>query len=277
VDTTNDEGWIRLHRKIIESQVFQSEGLLKVWIWCLLKANHKDRWVQIKLGRGTTEVFVKRGQFIFGRETAAKELKMVERTVHKRMLKLETMRNCDIQSDTHYSIVTILNYEPYQSSQNREVTGKVTAKGQPRDTNKNDKNEKKYIGRSKNPPDPRVKEFERYWGETFQKETGQPYTFSYGKEGKLLKTLLQVHPIETLQDTAKLFFRDEQCKRRGLTLGIFFQEVNRLVGKEAMNPLEQAKREMAQTRASGEHAQSKSFKRNPIEQLEDILQEEKRV
>lgn len=248
MDTINDEGWVKLYRKSIHSQAFQNEGLWKVWTWCLLKANHEDKWISIRTGKGTSEVFVKRGQFVFGRKTAAKELKMVERTVHKRMLKLETMRNCDIQSDTHCSIVTILNYDLYQGSKNEEVTGKVTGKGQASDTNKNYKNEKNPLGRSKKETDPRVKEFLNYWGESFQKETGQPYTFSFGKEGKLIKDLLHVHSIETLQDMTKVFFRDEQCKRRGFTIGIFYQEINRLIGLKGMNPLEQAKREMRSKR-----------------------------
>jgi hypothetical protein len=275
VEPIDEQGWVKLYRKSIHSQVFQNEGLWKVWTWCLMKANHEDNWIPIKTGRGITETLVKRGQFIFGRNTAAKELKMPPRTVHKRMLKLENIRNCALKSDKQYTMVTILNYKPYQDSEKAKGTSEGTTKGQPRDTNKNDKNEKKLINGSPK-GDPRVKEFFSYWEETFQRETGQPYTFSYGKEGKLVKTLLQVHPIETLQNTAKLFFRDEQCKRRGLTIGIFFQEVNRLVGLEAMNPLEVARREMAQTRESVTRIQSKSFKRNPIEQLEDILQEEKR-
>jgi hypothetical protein len=142
VDTINDEGWIKLYRKSVDSQVFQNEGLWKVWTWCLLRANHEDRWVSITTGKGTSEVFVKRGEFVFGRKTAAQKLKMVERTVHKRMLKLQSMRNLVIKSDTHYSIVTIVNYDIYQSTPEEEVTPKVTGKGQASDTNKNDKNEK---------------------------------------------------------------------------------------------------------------------------------------
>jgi hypothetical protein len=102
----------------------------------------------------------------------------------------------------------------------------------------------KNIGRSqKQETDPRVNEFFDYWGKTFQKETSQPYVLSFGKEGKLVKALLQVHPFETLQEMTRQFFRDEQCKDRGFTIGIFYQEVNRLIGLRAMNPLEQIKRE----------------------------------
>jgi len=104
--------------------------------------------------------------------------------------------------------------------------------------------QKKSNGRaSKKDVDPRIKDFFNYWGETFLQETGQPYTFSYGKEGRLVKDLLKVHSLETIQEVTRAFFKDEQCKRRGLTIGIFFQEINRLLSLKAMNPLEQAKRE----------------------------------
>jgi len=242
--TTDDEGWVKLHRKSIHSQVFQTEGLWKLWTWCLMKANHENRWISIKTGRGISEVFVKRGQFLFGRNTAAKELKMRPRTVHKRIVKLENMQNLALKSDTHYSIVTICNYDLYQSSQEDEGTGKGTTKGQARDTNKNDKNEKNNTLSGKRPPDPRVKEFFDHWAETFLQETGQPYVFSFGKDGKLIKDLLKVHRLELLQETCRAFFKDERCRQRGLTIGIFFQEINRLFGLKAMDPLERARREL---------------------------------
>jgi hypothetical protein len=93
-------------------------------------------------------------------------------------------------------------------------------------------------------PDSRIKQFEDFWGETFQKETGQPYAFSFAKEGKLIKDLLAVHSLELLQDMTRFFFRDERCRQRGLDIGIFKMEFNRLIGMRAMDPLEQAKREL---------------------------------
>ncbi len=126
VDTINEEGWIKLYRKSIDSQVFQSEGLWKVWTWCLLKANHKAAYVPVKTGKGTTEVFLERGQFIFGRKTASKELRMKERTVYDRMLKLGKMENLVIKTNSHYSIISICNYNTYQSQEHDGATGNPT-------------------------------------------------------------------------------------------------------------------------------------------------------
>lgn len=85
------------------------------------------------------------GQFVFGRKSAAKELKMKPSTVRKRIIKLKNMRNCDIESNTQYSIISIVNWDIYQGKQKKsdiESDSQVTAKEQPSDTNNNDKNDK---------------------------------------------------------------------------------------------------------------------------------------
>jgi ribosomal protein L16/L10AE len=140
-----DNGWIKLYRKSIDSRVFQNEGLWKVWTWCLLKANHKEQWVSITTGKGTNEILVKPGQFIFGRKTAAKELRMAESSVRNRIEKLKNTQKLDIKTDTHCSIISIINWESYQTEEIREDTQKDrqrTGKGQAKDTNKNVKNDK---------------------------------------------------------------------------------------------------------------------------------------
>jgi hypothetical protein len=146
-------------------------------------------------------------------------------------------------------MITICNYEIYQSKEDENELTDVNTDVRTGDeqvmTNKKDKNEKKKTLSGKKTPDPRVKQFFDSWAETFLQETGQPYVFSFGKDGKLLKDLLAVHPLELLQETCRAFFKDERCRLRGFAIGIFFQEVNRLLSTRAMNPLEQAKRELS--------------------------------
>ncbi len=131
-------------------------------------------------------------------------------------------------------------------------------------------------GRSpKKETDPRVKDFLTYWNETFLGEIGQPYTFSFGKDGNLAKQLLSVHDLPTLQDAVRAFFKDEQCKRRGPSVGIFFQEINRLLSLKAMNPLEQAKREL--NRIRGEEGKPKEPVSLPEEKEENLEKEVDRM
>lgn len=135
------DGWIKLYRKSLDSPVFKHEGLWKVWSWCLMKANHRETtWETTITGKGSTPVQVGRGQFVFGRKTASKELGMDPSTVYKRMLKLKKLGNLTIKSNSHYSIVTIVNWDFYQEEEEK-VPGKVTGKCQASNTYKNVKNE----------------------------------------------------------------------------------------------------------------------------------------
>jgi hypothetical protein len=139
-------GYVKLHRKILESQVFHNEGLLKVWVWCLLRANHKGSWVPVTTGRGTTEIYVQPGQFIFGRKAAAKELRMKPSSLRDRVKKLEKMQNIATQPDTHYSLISIVNWSSYQTGEiaaDTQPDNQATTNRQPSDTDKNVKNVKK--------------------------------------------------------------------------------------------------------------------------------------
>jgi len=268
VDTTNEEGWVKLHRKILSNPVFQDSEALQLFIYCLLKANHKPANILFN----QQIVALERGQFIFGLHQACKDLKMSMRKLRNRLLILGKLEITAIKTTNKFSIITVCNYSQYQDSKNEKGQTKGQTDDKQTTTNKNVKNEKNYIGRSKKDTDPRVKEFEEYWGKTFQEQTGYSYLFSFGKDGSLIKHLLAVHDLPTLQDATKAFFKDEQCKRRGLTIGIFFQEISRLLGQKGMNPLEQARRESARTRVSEVKQSLKTFQRGPVEQIKGILE-----
>ena len=170
-----DDGWVRLYRKLVDSRVFNNPGLLKVWIWCLLRAAHAGKWVTIRTGRTSTEVWVEPGSFIFGRESAAEKLCMSPSTVWKRLKKLENMRNCDIDSDSNYSVVSIVNWHLYQSHE-KKGTAKGTAGEQRGNTNKNVKNIK---NKTYTVP------FEEFWSIYPNHRSGKSKAFeSWGKKVK---------------------------------------------------------------------------------------------
>lgn len=137
-------GWIKLHRALLKSNVFDNDKLLKTWVWCLLKASHQEREQMV----GRQIVHLEPGQFIFGRKKASAELGYPPSTTRDVMNLLRDMGNVDIKSTNKYSIVTITNWALYQS-QNGETDSKPdtqtdskrTTDGQQMDTNKNDKNE----------------------------------------------------------------------------------------------------------------------------------------
>lgn len=150
-----DQGFIKLWRKSINSIIFQDADLWKLWTWCLMKANHTERNVTIKTGRGNKVLTCKRGQFVFGRKSAARALKMKPTTVRYRMLTLSKLQNLDMQVDTHFTIVTIRNYDKYNDIKNnvdRSINNQLTGNCHPTDTNKNYKNykNKKDMDKNKN-------------------------------------------------------------------------------------------------------------------------------
>ena len=147
------EGYIKLYRKLLDNPVFQNEKLLKIFIWCLLKASHSEHEQLI----GLQTITLQPGQFIFGRLKAAEELHMKESTIYKYIKWLEKNGICNIKSNNKFSLVTITNWELYQLAEtkgNSKSNNNVTTKEQQRNTNKNvknDKNEKNiYIGLSEN-------------------------------------------------------------------------------------------------------------------------------
>ena len=88
---------------------------------------------------------IKIGQFITGRNVMAKDLKQNPTTTYKRLKVLENLQILNIKSNNKFSVVTVLNWELYQSEEmkrNSKRNNKGTTKEQQGNTNKNDKNDK---------------------------------------------------------------------------------------------------------------------------------------
>ena len=93
------KGWIKLHRKILDNGIFTDANLLKVFIWCLIKANSSQK------NKNVYNAKIKQGQFITGRTSASEELYMKPSTVHDRLKKLQTLGYIKIMSTTKYTII----------------------------------------------------------------------------------------------------------------------------------------------------------------------------
>ena len=144
--------WIKLHREVLDSQVFAHPITFKLWCWLLIKANHNNRTIPLKVGIGFTEVDLKRGQFIFGRHKAEDALGIDGSTIYKHLQKLQEWGNIIIESNNQFSIVTICKYDEYQTIYGEEEqpsNSRVTTEEQQSNsrvtqtrTLKNDKNVK---------------------------------------------------------------------------------------------------------------------------------------
>lgn len=127
--------WLKLSRSITDSQVFAHPIALKIWIWCLCRASHKQRHVQLKVGKGDRIVTIEAGQFIFGRHKAEESLSIDGSTIYKWLQKFESkdFEMILIESNNQYSIITICNWDEYQHDYNKKEQPKssqVTAEEQ---------------------------------------------------------------------------------------------------------------------------------------------------
>lgn len=141
------EGYFKVHRKILDSQVFAHPIALKIWVWCMAKVTFKERFITLKIGKGDIVVKLLPGQFIFGRFKAEDEIGIDGSTIYRWIQKFSTKEYnmVTIESNNQYSIITLCNWEQYQNGEEESeqpMNNQRTADEQPTNTNNNDNKDK---------------------------------------------------------------------------------------------------------------------------------------
>jgi DNA replication protein DnaD len=109
-------GWICLHRKSIESTVFENPFTWQVWTWCLMKANHEEKEIPFN-GK---DIMIKRGQFVTGQTKALKEMKkMSARKYRTSITYLKSTNRITCRPTNKFTIITVCKYEDYQNINNQ--------------------------------------------------------------------------------------------------------------------------------------------------------------
>lgn len=140
-----DGGWIKLYRKTRQSFVWTDANLLKLWLLLLIKASHSDS----KFLFNGQEISVTSGQLVTGAHVLASEMNegvprdkaVTWRSVWRWVKKFENAEMLTIKSTSQYSVITITNFNNYQSSDKR-VTSDCQSTDNQVTTYKNLKNEK---------------------------------------------------------------------------------------------------------------------------------------
>ena len=134
------EGWIKLHRKIVDNPYYFSEPFTRsqAWIDLIIIANHKDNFFY---NRGI-KVEVKIGQIGSCLETLSKRWKWSRGKVERFIIELENSNQVVRQKNNVNTLLILINYKIYQqdSKANSKADGQQTVKQT--DTNKNEKNVK---------------------------------------------------------------------------------------------------------------------------------------
>ena len=136
------EGWISLHRKILENPILNRSRVysnFEAWIWLLLKANHKDN----KFMLGTELVKVKKGSMITSQKKLCRQFRWGNSKLRSFLKVLQKDEMLLLETNTQSTHITICNYESYQDKQisNKPQTNhKQTANKLRTNTNNKDNN-----------------------------------------------------------------------------------------------------------------------------------------
>jgi len=130
-------GWIKIHRKFLEWEWFNKSEAVHLFMYMLLKANHKDgKWQGME---------VKRGQFISSLSNISNATGISIQTIRTIFKKLEKTNEIEVKSTSQFTIVTILKYDCYQDENdntNKPLTNNQQATNKQLTTNKNEKKER---------------------------------------------------------------------------------------------------------------------------------------
>lgn len=145
------KGWIKIHRQIQDSEIWNCEKFSKgqAWIDLLLSANHENKTVNF----GKNEVVIERGQLLTSQLKLANKWGWNRKTVAVYLSALQTDKMITYITDNKKTLITVENYGFFQddliltdnrlvnSTDNKTVSNTVN-KTDNRTDNKTDTNKK---------------------------------------------------------------------------------------------------------------------------------------
>ena len=111
---SSDKGYIKIHREILDSEVFANRSDLKIWLWLLCKASYKIRYKEVKVGKGYTTVKLEEGDLLFGRGKAEEALGLDGSLIYRTLQKFEDNGMIFLKVNNQYTVISIANWEEYQ-------------------------------------------------------------------------------------------------------------------------------------------------------------------
>jgi len=108
-----NNGWVCLHRRLLEHPRFQDGDWLKIWIYLLMEATHKERRA---IFNGKT-ITLKAGQLITGRYKIARNTGVNSASVYRILQTLKIEHQIEQQTSNKSSLITLKNWTIYQSTE----------------------------------------------------------------------------------------------------------------------------------------------------------------
>jgi hypothetical protein len=135
VTAMNNNGFIVLHRSLLDWEWYTDEKVSRLFIHCLLKANHADKKFRGKM--------IERGSFQTSYQMLSDETGLSVRSIRTSLNKLKTTGELTLKTTSKNTVIVLNNYDLYQSN-DKQSDKRATNKRQTNDkqvtTNNNDNN-----------------------------------------------------------------------------------------------------------------------------------------
>lgn len=186
-------GFFLVHRKILDSVVFDDPITLKVWIWCLAKATYKERDIILD----GTVIHLMPGEFVTGRNSACMQLKIGETEFRNRIKILQRFGKICVKSTNKFSKITVVNWDYYQHLF-KNATNRQPTDNQQTTTNNKENKRNNNIGEQSSPQIPKDMSFKNqrrykedsHWDEpSIDADTGEEIPDGIAKEKAEVKEL----------------------------------------------------------------------------------------
>lgn len=137
-------GWVKLHRQVLDSSLWQNPNAFMVFTYLLLRAAHAPK----KFPFNGKDLDLQAGELISSHDSirigmaGALSIKQIRTALNY----LKETSRVAVKSTTKFSVITITNWDLYQTEGRQEGEPRANegqTEGKPRATNKNVKNEKK--------------------------------------------------------------------------------------------------------------------------------------
>lgn len=112
------EGWIKIHRRLLESGFWNDSYAVHLWVHLLLHASYEPR----KTFFNGKIVQLKVGQLITGRKKLSQETGISEQIIRKWLDLFEINQQLTIEKTNAGSCISILNFKFYQQDNQRSTT-----------------------------------------------------------------------------------------------------------------------------------------------------------
>lgn len=197
------QGYIKLHRKILEDPIMLKPNYLAVWIYILLRANYEDAHIIWN----NKKTLIKRGSFIGSISKMSKELGIPMTTVNRIIDYLISENQIEKRSNNKFTLFKVIKYNTYQAVETK-TESKRKASGKLAETNKkNNKNKNNnIISKPKDLPDTnKLNEII----DTFYKETKNRNLFSNKTQRKALEDLIKDTSRKEVVDMIEFAFKNK--------------------------------------------------------------------